>query len=276
MPNRYRPKGVFGKGVGNSKKCVRNASEINREKRNVPKCVRNTSKLRQKGVKNARNTFGGEHLLDDTDPKESQKSHQAIKTPFSQPFISWENWPFRGKGQAIFSRENDPSEGKYPWRRTHHLLVWLTGRVRGHSGPSPEQKSGEKKTNKHKQLRGIVPEMGGGQIVYVFPLFLTKKGKHIGKAEKAGIIPGQSRDNPGTIPRKFCLWVCLFINVSQKGSPERCRFRFFPFSSVFFRFFPFFSVFFRFFPFHFQKKTGRHRSRDPFCETPSLLVFALP
>ena len=54
-------------------------------------------------------------------------------------------------------------------------------------------------------------------------------------------------------------------------------FRFFPFSSVFFRFFPFFpffpfsSVFFRFlpfFPFHFQKKTGRHRSRDPFCETP--------
>ena len=36
--------------------------------------------------------------------------------------------------------------------------------------------SGEKKTNKHKQLRGIVPEMGGGQIVYVFPLFLGKKG----------------------------------------------------------------------------------------------------
>ena len=29
-----------------------------------------------------------------------------------------------------------------------------------------------RKTNKHKQLRGIVPEMGGGQIVYVFPLFL--------------------------------------------------------------------------------------------------------
>ena len=27
------------------------------------------------------------------------------------------------------------------------------------------QKSGEKKTNKHKQIRGIVPEMGGGQIV---------------------------------------------------------------------------------------------------------------
>ena len=36
--------------------------------------------------------------------------------------------------------------------------------------------SGEKKTNKHKQLRGIVPEMGGGQIVYVFPFFRGKKG----------------------------------------------------------------------------------------------------
>ena len=35
---------------------------------------------------------------------------------------------------------------------------------------------GRKKTNKHKQLRGIVPEMGGGQIVYVFPFFLGKKG----------------------------------------------------------------------------------------------------
>ena len=38
-----------------------------------------------------------------------------------------------------------------------------------------------------------------------------------------------------------------WLGVSQKGSPERCRFRFFPF---FFRFLPFFSVFFLvFFPF---------------------------
>ena len=42
--------------------------------------------------------------------------------------------------------------------------------------PMKACRSGEKKTNKHKQLRGIVPEMGGGQIVYVFPLFLGKKG----------------------------------------------------------------------------------------------------
>ena len=59
--DRYRPKGVFGKGVGNSQKCVRNASEMRlvlfgKEER--PKCVRNPSKLRQKCVKNARNTFG--------------------------------------------------------------------------------------------------------------------------------------------------------------------------------------------------------------------------
>ena len=48
----------------------------------------------------------------------------------------------------------------------------------------------------------------------------------------------------------YC-WHAL-LGVSQKGSPERCRFRFFLF---FFRFLPFFSVFsvffrfFRFFPF---------------------------
>ena len=35
---------------------------------------------------------------------------------------------------------------------------------------------GPEKTNKHKQVRRIVPEMGGGQIVYVFPFFLGKKG----------------------------------------------------------------------------------------------------
>ena len=47
-------------------------------------------------------------------------------------------------------------------------------------------------------------------------------------------------------------------------------FRFLPFSSVSFRFLPFSSVSFLFLPFHFQKKTGRHRSRDPFCETPKI------
>ena len=45
-----------------------------------PKCVRNPSncvKLRQKCVKNARNTFGGEHLLDDTDISGSDGTQKA-------------------------------------------------------------------------------------------------------------------------------------------------------------------------------------------------------
>ena len=39
-----------------------------------------------------------------------------------------------------------------------------------------------KKNNKHKQLRGIVLEMGGGQIVYVFPFSWGKK-EHINRQE---------------------------------------------------------------------------------------------
>ena len=60
-------------------------------------------------------------------------------------------------------------------------------------------------------------------------------------------------------PTTALFFVGNSIGVSQKGSPERCRFRFFPFSSVFsvfslfsFRFLLFVSVFFRlfrFFPF---------------------------
>ena len=63
--NRYRPKGVLGKGVGNNKnasemrqKCVENAPKwvlFYREKRNVPKCVRNVSKMR--GTPLGENTF---------------------------------------------------------------------------------------------------------------------------------------------------------------------------------------------------------------------------
>ena len=69
----YRPKGVFGKGVGNSKnapetrqKCVRNASKMRQNgscfigKRGT---FQNASKLRQKCAEH----LGGEHLLDDTD-----------------------------------------------------------------------------------------------------------------------------------------------------------------------------------------------------------------
>ena len=57
-----------------------------------------------------------------------------------------------------------------------------------------------KETNKHKQLRGIVPEMDGGQNCLCVSLFPGKKGKHINKIprksqEKAGRVPGQSRQN---------------------------------------------------------------------------------
>ena len=91
-----------------------------------------------------------------------------------------------------------------------------------------------------------------------------------------------------------CSHTCL--GISQKGSPERCRFRVFPFFSVvflfsvfcpfpllflfgcffrvpifskFFRCLRFFSVFFRFI----FRKTGRHRSRDPFLRNPDCLVI---
>ena len=94
-------KGVFGKGVGNSQnasdqKCVRNASKVRQkcvkmgllywEKRNV----QNASEIRQNCVKNARNTFGGEHLLDDTDlgASEFNPSFQkfgVLETPSQRP-----------------------------------------------------------------------------------------------------------------------------------------------------------------------------------------------
>ena len=76
-PRDELPKGVLGKGVGNTKnasemrqKCVKSAPKwvlFYWEKRNVPKCVRNASKIRPKCVKSARNTVGGKHLLDYTE-----------------------------------------------------------------------------------------------------------------------------------------------------------------------------------------------------------------
>ena len=91
-------------------------------------------------------------------------------------------------------------------------------------------KSGEKKkTNKHKQLRRTVPEMGGGQIVHVFPFSLRKKGntkKNKNSQEISGEgreSPGTVRDNPGTIPWKFCLCVFLFrhwVNEVGRGGGQ--------------------------------------------------------
>ena len=72
------------------------------------------------------------------------------------------------------------------------------------------KQSGDKKTNKHKQLCGIVPEMRGGQLVYVFSFFLGKR-EHINKIprksqKKAGTVPGQSLDNPVRI-----MFMCFLV-----------------------------------------------------------------
>ena len=91
----------------------------------------------------------------------------------------------------------------------HHWTVWTLRKSGGLQQLLPHRSnnctfayfSGGKKPNKHKQLRGIVPEMGGGQTVYVFPFLLGRKGKHINKFPgNLRKRPGQSRDNPGTIP----------------------------------------------------------------------------
>ena len=66
----------------------------------------------------------------------------------------------------------------------HYAKLWAQNATKTSAGNIPESLSnlflrdnfGGEKTNKHKQLRGIVPEMGGGQMVYVFPFFLGKKG----------------------------------------------------------------------------------------------------
>ena len=73
--------------------------------------------------------------------------------------------------------------------------------------------SGGKQTNKHKQLRGIVPEMGGGQIVYVFPFFPGKRETHKQNVQE---ISGKGRDSPRIIPgqsREILVYVfsCLLV-----------------------------------------------------------------
>ena len=100
--NRHRPKGVFGKGVGNSK----NASEMRQkcvlfywEKRNVPKCVRNASKLRQKCA---------EHLWGGTPFSVTfLTGHGEICHPHGDPHGDLQNSPQHADphGLGTFSRE---------------------------------------------------------------------------------------------------------------------------------------------------------------------------
>ena len=103
-----------------------------------------------------------------------------------------------------------------------------------------------------------------------------------------GIAFRAARKSGKTLPAPSeCAGKPFQLGSSPKGSPERCCFRFFfvsySFFFRFFRFLPFLSVsflpffgsfwgsdFFRFVrSFFFEKKGGRHRSQDPFCETPT-------
>ena len=85
-------------------------------------------------------------------------------------------------------------------------------------------------------------------------------------------------NNPAEIPLNLPPWIACKNRNFAKGVAGTVSL---PISSVFFCFLPcflfffsvffLFSVFFRFFfsvSFSEKKKTGRHRSRDPFCETP--------
>ena len=95
--------------------------------------------------------------------------------------------------------ESTPEEG-----RARRIRGWGPGGLCLINPSQPYHCWGPKKTNKHKQLRGIVPEMGGGQIVYVFPFFLGKRETHKQNSQeisgKGRDSPGTVRENPGTIP----------------------------------------------------------------------------
>ena len=74
-----------------------------------------------------------------------------------------------------------------------HVIHQVAPKLQRIRTTSESSTSREKKTNKHKQLRGIVPEMGGGQIAYVFPFFPTHK-------QNSQEISGKGRESPRTVP----------------------------------------------------------------------------
>ena len=142
---RYRPKGVFGKGVGNSKnasemrqKCVKHGSCFmwkEEHSKMRQKCVKIASKIRQ----NARNTFGGEHLLDDAERsdvpperrhlrmfprKENRNEGTFAKTTLlrNRPFVSqWKFlWLDGDRSRLCFC---DLSQGKTKWQQLKGKIV---------------------------------------------------------------------------------------------------------------------------------------------------------
>ena len=60
-------------------------------------------------------------------------------------------------------------------------------------------KLGGEKNNKHEQLLGVVPGMGGGvKFVYVLPFSWGERETHKQISQE---ISGNCRDSPGTVPR---------------------------------------------------------------------------
>ena len=81
-------------------------------------------------------------------------------------------------------------------------LVWISEELKR---PQNLLSSGDEKNNKHKQILGIVREWVGVKFVYVLPFSWAHRETHITKTtgnltKMPGQSPGQSRDNPGTIP----------------------------------------------------------------------------
>ena len=83
------------------------------------------------------------------------------------------------------------------------LLGSLSGHLEG--GPESHFCRGRKKPININNFTGLSRKWVGVKLFICVSPFPGEKGKHINKIprksqEKAGRVPGQSRDNPGTIP----------------------------------------------------------------------------
>ena len=152
-----------------------------------------------------------------------------------------------------------------PWSELAAKMVMgvVPGLVRHPTSPPP------KKARKRSTMS---PHQSGGS----HDNRLEKGTEFLEKGTESGSRKRGRRK--GVASDFFPFSVFPFSSVSSVFFRFFFRFRFFSFFAVVFFFqVPIFSVFFRFFfsrflPFHLQKKkkkTGRHRSRDPFCETPT-------
>ena len=108
-----------------------------------------------------------------------------------------------------------------PWLRgvPKNFGQKLTGWFRG---------GGRQKNNKHEQLLGIVPEMGGGKIVYVFPLFLGKTGRNPIPKKNQQVKVGLQRTTNQlkqfawmVCSNSFCWWVGFMSGTNVPWGGQR-------------------------------------------------------